>query len=129
MKKLIGIILVSFALSSCTLFQPFTNPVNQNRLAAIESSYGIALTAAVAYRNLRICKKDEVASYDNVCAYRSVIVQLQQADLKAQVTLGTARAIVKDNKNKSTLTAFDALNNAQTAVSLFKDLSAQYGVK
>ncbi len=128
MKKLIGIILLSLALTGCGQFNPFsaiTNPITANRLAAIESSYGIALSAAVAYRSQRLCKKDEIATIENICAYRSVILQLQAADLKAQAALRVARNYTKD----PTINAFDALNAAQTAVSVFQQLQVQYGVR
>lgn len=130
MKKLFGILILGLFLSGCaTGFNPFgsiQNPINNNRLAEIESSYGIALSAAVAYRNTRLCKKTEQASISNVCAYRSVILKLQAADRNVQTALMNARKFIRENP---TLDAFSVISVAQQALVGFQAIQAEYGVK
>lgn len=121
MRKLL-IITLAFCLTACATF---TNPVNTTRLAQIESAYGIALSGAVAYRNLRLCRRGEVATATNICAYRHVIIKLQQADMIAQSALRDARIFVQDNP---TVSAFDVLRVAQNAVSTFQQIMITYGV-
>lgn len=128
MKKIIGILILGLVLTACA-FNPLgsvQNPINDNRLAAIESSYGIALSAAVAYRNTRLCKKNEQTTLTNVCAYRSVILKLQAADRTAQAALKNARKFIKDNPR---LDAFSVINAAQQAVTVFQTVQSEYGVK
>lgn len=130
MKRIIGILVLGLFLSGCASgFNPFgsiKNPINSDRLAAIESSYGIALSAAVAYRNTRLCKKNEQASISNVCAYRSVILKLQAADRSAQIALTKARKFIIENP---TLDAFSVINAAQQAVTVFQTVQSEYGVQ
>lgn len=116
MKKLIGIVLLCFTIGAC---QSFPNPVTTDRLANIESAYGIALSAAVAYRNACANK-----SIPRTC--RSIVVELQAADRAAQSALVTARSFIKEHPF---LDAFDVISAAQQAVSTFQTISTVYGVK
>lgn len=126
MRRLLGIALICLVTNGCAIFTRFENPVTIDRLANIESAYGIALSAAVAYRNIRLCKKNEDPTPLNICSKRNVILQLQSADRSAQVALTNARAFVKEHPY---LDAFDVLNAAQQAVSTFQAISYSYGVK
>ena len=126
MKRIIGILILGLALTGCAAFGSIKNPITADRLAAIESSYGIALSAAVAYRNTRLCKKNEQATLSNVCAYRSVILKLQAADRVAQRSLIDARKFIRENP---TLDAFSVINVAQQAVTTFQTIQAEYGVR
>lgn len=129
MKKIIIALFLTLTLTACAVFQ---NPLytgtsdGRSRLAAIESSYGIALSVAVAYRNTRLCKKGEVATYINVCAYRAVILELQAADREAQRALVSARAFLRNNP---TVDAFQVLSIAQNSVIFFQNVLAAHGIK
>ncbi len=124
MKKLISIFCLITFITACSTIP---NPINTNRLAEIESTYGIALTIAVAYRNTRLCKRTEVVTLTNFCAYRSVILKLQDADKKAQIALIAARKIVRENP--SDLNALDVLNIAEDAVYTFQEIEKLNGVR
>ena len=76
MKKL-SIIICFGLLTACSTIP---NPATINQLATLESTYGIALSSAVAYRNLRMCKKSENPTPLNICAKRYIIIKLQDAD-------------------------------------------------
>lgn len=126
MKKLLILGLLFLTACSTPLFQPVANPLNANRLAEIEASYGIALSAAVAYRRLPLCKKSSpFNAIKNICAKRSIIVQLQNADAKAQITLTSARRFVAENP---TLDAFNLISAAQNAVMTLQAIEAANGV-
>lgn len=115
---LIGLLLIT----ACARLQ---NPVNNDRLAAIESTYGIALSGAVAYRNLRMCKKGEIATLTNICSYRDVIIKMQIADVKAQDAIANAKRYIAEHPF---LDAFDILSLAQKAVSEFQGIQTAYGI-
>lgn len=126
MRRLLGIVLICCVVSGCAIFTHFDNPVTKDRLANIESAYGIALSAAVAYRNLRMCKKNEDATPLNICAKRSIIIKLQNADRSAQVALVNARQFIADHP---LLDAFDVLNAAQQAITTFQTINASNGIR
>lgn len=121
MKKLY-IIALCLVLGACATFK---NPVTRDRLGNIESAYGIALSAAVGYRNLRLCARNETSSLNNICAQRDIVLRLQASDRVAQVALRNARTFVK---NHPFLDAFDVINAAQQAVSSFQAISYNYGI-
>lgn len=121
MKKLL-IVVLALCLSACASIR---NPITTNQLAVVESAYGVALSIAVAYHNTRLCKKDELPTFSNVCAQRSVIVKLQSADKNVQIALIRARSFIRDNP---TLDAFDVIQAAQIAVDAFKAIEQQYAV-
>lgn len=124
MRKLL-IALVALALAGCATIQ---NPLNITRLAQVESTYGIALSAANAYRTLyqvNRCKKGQLEAYNNVCARRSVVLQLQAADRKAKIALDAARAFVVNNP---TVDAGSLIAAAQLAVDAFQKIEADNGV-
>lgn len=105
--------------------QTYTNPVGRNQLAAIESSYGLALTLAVNYRRLGLCPKASAGNLNGICARRDVVLKLQAADRKVRVAILAARKFVKNNPTISPASAIAAV---QTAVNDFRDTLAQNGV-
>lgn len=128
MKRLIVLVL-ALGLSGCATFNPFgsvANPVGTQSLAATESAYGVALSAALAYKSLPLCKTGTTISLNNVCARRSVIVQLQNADRYAHAQILVARQFVKNNP---TLDASAILTTAQNAVAAFKSAETANGVQ
>jgi hypothetical protein len=97
------------------------NPVTAEDFAAIESAYGVALAGAVAYRNRPLCKKTALESVSNLCARRSIIVRMQDADRRAQVALGSARVFIRDNP---TLDAGALISAAKAAVGAFTQIQS-----
>jgi ABC-type uncharacterized transport system substrate-binding protein len=122
MKKLLIAALLAVGLAGCATIQ---NPVNTTRLATVESTYGVALSIAVAYRNLPLCKTGTTPSLQNICAKRSVIVRLQSADRDAQIALASARSFVKNNP---TLSATSVIGIAQNAVAAFQAIEQNEGI-
>lgn len=121
MKKL-AVIVLAFTLASCATVR---NPVTQTDLATVEAGYGVALSLAVAYRHLPLCRTGTTASLSNVCARRSVVVKLQQADRSVQTALSGARNFIKNNP---TLSAGTFISAAQAALASFQAIEATYGV-
>lgn len=125
MLRKLSVVAVAVALSSCSYFEKSPNLVNTQSLIDIESSYGIALSAAVGYRNYCAPQGAKVMNPDPICK-RSTIVTLQDYDKKAEAAIQAARNFVKNNPNISAVTALQA---ASTAVADFKTALAQNGVK
>jgi ABC-type uncharacterized transport system substrate-binding protein len=123
MRKLLASAVVALALSGCATIR---NPVNVSQLAAIESAYGVALSLAVAYRDLPLCRTGTLPGLRNVCAKRSVVVRLQRADRDAQIALAAARSFVKANP---TLSAASVLAVAQNAVSALQAVETNEGLR
>ncbi len=113
MKRFLVAALIALSLGACATVK---NPITSSQLATIESSYGVVLSGAVAYRNRPRCTKMALESVSNICARRSIVLRMQAADRTAQVALGRARAFVTNNP---TLDASSLLQAAQDAVSIF----------
>lgn len=122
MRKLLALAMLALALSGCATIR---NPVNVGQLAAVESAYGVALSLAVAYRGLPLCRTGTSPGLQNVCAKRSVIVRLQRADRDAQIALASARTFVKANP---TIDAASVLAIAQDAVAALQAIEANEGI-
>ena len=101
--------------SACTTLQ---NPLTPTRLAAIESSYGIALSAAVGYRNA--CARKALPS-----SCRGIVAHMQSASRVAQARVLELRAFVRNNPE---LDAGALIAAAQSSVQAFRDIQAVYGV-
>lgn len=125
MRKFLILTVVALVAAGCSLLTPKPNPIGKNELATIEASYGVALSAAVAYRNLRLCKKDEATTVSNVCAKRDVILALQSADRKVMASLQETRAFIK---NYPTLDASAYLAAARSALIVFQTIQTQNGI-
>lgn len=115
MKKL-GVLLIALLLSACATIH---NPITQNRLAALESAYGVVLSAAVAYRNS--CARGALPR-----SCRAITVELQKAGAVAQQRVVSLRRFVRENP---TLDAGSLLQAAESAVDAFQQVSAVYGVR
>lgn len=124
MRKLAIVLCVGLA--ACARIQ---NPLNVTRLAQTESAYGIALSAAVGYYSvykINRCTKARPESAMNICARRSVVVKLQQADRSAQIALDAARDFVTNNP---TLDAGSIISAAALAVETFRKVETDNGVQ
>ena len=125
MKRLFALLLLVPLLAGCahnpdgSLITSIPNPVTNTQLATLESAYGVALAGAVAYRNRPRCTKTALESVSNICARRSVVVRMQQADKTAQVAIGRARGFVIANP---TLDASSLIQAAQDAIAVFSSI-------
>jgi hypothetical protein len=117
MRKFLLIGLVALSLGACATVK---NPITTGQLATLESSYGVVLSGAVAYRNRPRCTKTALESVSNICARRSIVIRMQKADAAAQVALGRARAFVLNNP---TLDASSLLQAAQDAIAVFAQIN------
>lgn len=120
------ILALALVLGGCAGTLSVPNPVGTSQLGDIESAYGLALTAALTYRNLPLCKTGTTISVTNVCARRSVVVQLQSAAAKAQAAVKALRAFVAANPtlNPGTLVAA-----AQAALATLQSVESANGVQ
>jgi|HubBroStandDraft_2_1064218.scaffolds.fasta_scaffold00003_43 hypothetical protein len=125
MRKLLALLLLP-AVGGCALLSgEIQNPINYNQLGGVESAYGIALSAAVAYRNLPLCRTGTVSTVTAVCAQRSIILKLQAADLTAENAIQAANAFVAANP---TLSASAVITAAESALAGFQAIEAAYGI-
>lgn len=136
MKRLASIaLLAALALGGCatnpltgnpSLLPSIVNPVSDTRLASIEASYGIALSAAVSYiDNYRAgnrCTRTNPESLTNLCSRRSVVLQMQAAIRTAQDALARARSF---QANNPTIDASSVIEAAATAVGALQAISAR----
>lgn len=129
MKKLASLLIVGMLLGGCStsfgtrvgeiLTTGIANPVTTTQIYNLEATYGIALSGAVAYRERPRCTKTALESISNICARRSIVVKLQEADRKAQIALAQLKNFVSANP---TLDASALLDAATTAVTTFNQL-------
>lgn len=115
MRKLLGLVLVLFIAGCATM----SNPLTVNRLAALESAYGVVLSAAVGYRNACARKALPVSC-------RPITAELQKAGLVAQARIVSLRAFVRENP---TVDASTLLVAAESAVDAFQQVATVYGVR
>lgn len=100
MRKLIAIaaMICGLALAGCQTMLPslnISNAVALNTIYGIENAYGIAVNAASAYKALPLCATGTKPSAANICAKRSVIVNLQSAMRRARLAVNNAVAFQK----------------------------------
>lgn len=126
MRRVFAIVVLASSVAGCAALGSINNPVNLNSLAAVESSYGVALSAAAGYRRLPLCTISAPLSVYNVCAKRAVVAQLQTADRKVQIALAAARSYAAGNPK---LSASNVITTARTAVSTFQAILSVNGVK
>jgi hypothetical protein len=103
-----------------------TTPVGKRELALVENTYAIAITTAIRYRDLGICKPGTVETLARPCARRDVLIVLQGYDRKAHAAIVTARNFIRDNP---TISAVSAVNAARAAVSDFQTALSNSGAK
>lgn len=138
MKKLflVPFLLLSFALASCATLDSLksaltigtasvNNPVTREQQAAVESSYQIAVSAALAYSRLRRCKAGETASIVNQCSQWTIVQKLKSANRIAYTQLVNLRRFMDNNQ---TINAIGAYNAVVAAIADFKSTAAASGI-
>jgi len=122
MKKIVGILVLSLSLASCAEFR---NPISNNTLGTLISSYGLADTAVIAYRGLPRCTTTKPLSATNICHKRSILVAAQAFDAEANAAINRAVAF---QRNNPTLDAASYIQAAQDAFDAFKGFVTANGV-
>ncbi|CEG08456.1 hypothetical protein BN961_01871 [Afipia felis] len=108
---------LSLALANCTTVLPsvsISNAVALNTVYGVANAYGIAVNAANAYKALPLCATGTRPSATNICAKRSVIVNLQGAMSRARLAVNNAVAF---QKAYPTLDVTNVVAAAQAALS------------
>ncbi len=118
MRKLLACAALAFglALAGCQSVLPSLNlstAVTLNTVYGIENAYGVAVNAANAYKALPLCKTGTIPSATNICAKRSVIVNLQSAMRRARVAVNN---LVNFQKTYPSVDITNVLSAAQTAL-------------
>jgi hypothetical protein len=117
MRKLLAVIALSVGLGACNLpTLQIGSQVNLNTLEGIISAYGILLNAEMTYKALPLCKTGTKPSLQNICAQRSTVVRLQNADKIAHSSINSAIAFVKANPSVSPIEYISAAQAAITAL-------------
>jgi uncharacterized lipoprotein YajG len=119
MRKLfaLAVMVCGLALAGCQTTLPslnISNAVALNTVYGIENAYGIAVNAANAYKALPLCRTGTRPSAANICAKRSVIVNLQGAMSRARLAVNNAVAF---QKTYPTLDVTNVVAAAQAALS------------
>lgn len=106
----------SLALAGCQTVLPSLNlntTVTLNTVYGIENAYGVAVNAANAYKALPLCRTGTLPSAANICAKRSVIVNLQSAMRRARVAVNN---LVNFQKTYPSVDITNVLSAARTAL-------------
>jgi hypothetical protein len=96
--QVVAALALSLALANCTPVLPsvnISNAVALNTVYGVANAYGIAVNAANAYKALPLCATGIKPSATNICAKRSVIVNLQSAMSRARLAVNNAVAFQK----------------------------------
>ena len=128
MRMILGLGL-GLTLCACAVLPKVALPVNEQEVFTLESAYGVAQSAAVGYTALGRCAAGAHASVANVCSEASVVVTLAQANHKALIALRTVEDFVRNPANYPSLSYGVLIASARSAISQFKALEAQDGVK
>lgn len=123
MKKLL-IICIAFTLASCASLG-IKNPISNNTLGTLISSYGLVDTAVIAYQQLPRCTIIKPLSISNVCHKRSILVAAQAFDAEANAAINKAVAF---QRNNPTLDASSYIQAAQDAFDAFNSFVKTNGV-
>lgn len=121
MKKLFLPIVLSLALAGCAGTLPKLNlstTVSLNTLLAIESAYGVALSGERTYK--RLCQSGAITG-----SCRTVVAQLQAADIRAVDAIRSAVAFIK---SYPTVDATNVIGAATTAIGELQALLNSTGV-
>lgn len=138
MMRLIAVALTALTLSGCAILPggdrsiliggtSITAPVeliDDTTMAGIETAYGAALAAAVAYRRMPRCAPGTSATVQAPCSQRSVIVRLQGYARTATRAVHAARRI----NEAGGVNALDVLRIAREAVREFRAVLSVNGV-
>ncbi len=125
--SLVILALTGMALAGCQTTLPslnISNSVALNTVYGVENAYGVALAAANAYKALPLCKTGTTPSPSNICAKRSVIVNLQAAILKAKIAVNNAVVFQRDYP---TVDITNVISAAQTALLSVQQILASGG--
>jgi len=112
----VAVLASGFLLAGCQTTLPSFNlgtAVTLNTVYGIENAYGVAVNAANAYKALPLCSTGSVPSANNVCAKRSVIVNLQAAMRRAQIAVNNA---VMFQKTYPTVDVTNVIGAARSAL-------------
>lgn len=115
--QVVAALALSLALANCTTVLPsvnISNAVALNTVYGVANAYGIAVNAANAYKALPLCATGTRPSATNICAKRSVIVNLQSAMSRARLAVNNAVAF---QKAYPTLDVTNVVAAAQAALS------------
>lgn len=127
-SRILAVLLIGVSLGGCALFQklnsgvPIATDVSRNTLAGVISAYGIALSGENSLKALPLCRTGTAPSLTNVCVKRSLIVRLQNADLKVATAVSKADAFIKNYGN---LNASNVISAANTALSDLESIIAE----
>lgn len=110
MKTLIILCLISLSVAACG----DGAASNRSKLATVESAYGVALAAAVAYRNLKPCPPSVDVP---TCSTAANVATLQRIDRTVMPLIETAHEAVRKNPEGPTVQSLiDAADNAVKAL-------------
>lgn len=115
--QVVAALALSLPLANCTTILPsvsISNAVALNTVYGVANAYGIAVNAANAYKALPLCATGTRPSATNICAKRSVIVNLQSAMSRARLAVNNAVAF---QKAYPTLDVTNVVAAAQAALS------------
>jgi hypothetical protein len=116
MRKMLLTCLLALSTAGCATFQ---NPVSTSALYDAEAAYGVAISAAVAYRGL--CANRQIPP-----SCRTVVPKLQAADRQVQVAIQAANTLARAG---DTVNIGTAVATVQSALASFQALEANNGVK
>lgn len=116
MLRIVGSLLLVLWLAACAQYQ---NPVSTNRLATAEAAYGIALSAANAYRD--VCNKKIIER--KTCA--PVVEKLQALDRGVQVALDNLRRFQKEHPFIDAISFIIVIENAVSDFKAYADKEAK----
>jgi hypothetical protein len=127
MRKIISALALTAAaaLAGCASFN-INTATSRNTLYGITNAYGVLLSGANAYKSLPLCKTGTQPSLTNICAKRSLIVQIQAADKKAIAAINDADNFIKAYP---TVDATNVIQAAQTALINYQAVMADTKVQ
>lgn len=115
-------LLAGLLLTGCATVK---NPISNNTLGSLISSYGLADTAVIAYAGLPRCTTTKPLSATFVCHKRSILVAAQAFDNEANAAINKAVAFQRANP---TLDASSYVQAASDAFDAFKGFVTANGV-
>ena len=127
MKKIL-VLLIALNVAACGQIAKtigIQNPIDNNKLSVLISTWGTADSFVIAYRGLPRCTIKNTPSITNWCYKRSVLVQAQIYDKQASDAINKA---VAWQRNNPTLDASSYIEAAQNALDIFVNYNATHGI-
>jgi hypothetical protein len=123
-RRAVALALGCLALAGCSSLPSVSikTDATLNTMLGVEAAYGSALTAARAYKALPLCRTGTKATVTDPCAQRSVVVKLQEADLRAVAAIDQANEFIKAYP---TVDASNFIAAARTAVDVISSTLAE----